>query len=419
MSSTKHPEQFALIDCNNFYASCERVFNPNLRNKPVVVLSNNDGCVIARSEEAKALGVAMGVPYFQCRDLIRKEGIQVCSSNYALYGDMSARVLKILFEECPAVYAYSIDESFLDLTVPNSEQFAQQLCDKIHRALGLPVSIGIGPTKTLAKVANKLAKKAQKPISLMNSREEILQHFPVEKVWGIGRRLHARLEGMGVLSAWDLSQMDESWVRREMSVVGLRTVLELRGISCMPLEEAPDSKQSICTSKSFSSPVTLIDDLNEALAVYTSRAAEKLRKQKGMASHISVFVVPYDKFKQNYYNADILLPEPSFYTPQLLHYARQALQRLWRPGLPYRKMGVVLSGIIPESQYQKDFLASPPLSIDKQKKLMSLMDELNQKSGKKVLKIASEGTKQDWQMQRKYLSPRYTTNWHEILQIKI
>lgn len=419
MSSTKHPSLFALVDCNNFYVSCERVFNPRLRDVPVVVLSNNDGCVIARSEEAKELGVEMGAPYFQCKDLIRKTGIQICSSNYALYGDMSARVSEILHQECPAVHEYSIDESFLDVAVPNSDEFVRHLGQRIEKEVGIPVSIGVAPTKTLAKLGAKLAKKQRQPVFLVGNCEEILKEVPVKKIWGIGSRLNAKLEGFGVYSAWDLSHMEDAWVRREMSVVGLRTVLELRGVSCIPLEEAPEPKQSICTSKSFNKPVTELNDLNEAVAAYTARAAEKLRKQKAMASHISVFVAPYEKKNVYYFHADVSLPEASLYTPHLIQLARQAMHRLWRPGLSYRKIGVVLSGIIPESQYQQDFLAATPVTTEKQKKLMDLMDELNQKSGKKVLKMASEGTKQEWQMQRRFLSPRYTTQWQEILKIDI
>lgn len=418
MSSIKQVKQFALLDCNNFYASCERVFNPKLIGVPVVVLSNNDGCVIARSNEAKELGITMGVPYFQCRDLIKRAGIKVCSSNYTLYGDMSARVMEILHAECPVVDVYSIDESFIDLAIPHVEQFSRELRNKIHRQVGIPVSIGVGPTKTLAKVANKLAKK-ESGVFLIDNIEATLKNFPVENVWGIGRRLTARLQALGICTAWELSQVDENWIRREMSVVGLRTVLELRGISCMSLEEAPQSKQSICTSKSFGKPVTSLEDMGEALAVYTSRAAEKLRKQKSLVSHVSVFVVPHEGAIQNHYQAELTLPEPSFYTPQILLYARQALKRLWRENTPYRKLGVILSGIIPESQLQRDFLAAPAVSLEKQKKLMALVDELNHKSGKKILRVASEGLNQEWQMQRQFLSPRYTTQWQEILKIKI
>lgn len=422
MSSTKQPKLYALVDCNNFYASCERVFNPKLRNVPVVVLSNNDGCVIARSEEAKEVGIEMGVPYFQCRDLIRQHKVAVCSSNYALYGDMSARVMQILHEDCPAVQVYSIDESFVDFTVPEPEQYGHYIRDKIYREVGIPVSVGIGTTKTLAKVANKLAKKRGGVFSIGDNREEILKDFPVDKVWGIGRRLAARLEVQGILSAWDLSQVDEIWVRREMSVVGLRIVLELRGMSCLTMQDAPQSKQSICTSKSFSRPVTKLEQMHEALAVYTARAAEKLRKQKSLASHIAVFVVPRSPNggrEQNHFQVDITLPEASFYTPQLMLYAKQALRRLWRENTAYLKLGVILSGIIPEGQHQANFLAPQSITQEKQKAVMTLMDDLNQKSGKKVIRMASEGSKQEWQMQRQFLSSRYTTQWPEILNIKI
>lgn len=422
MSSTKHPELVALLDCNNFYVSCERVFNPKLLHIPVVVLSNNDGCVIARSNEAKELGIAMGVPYYQCRDLIRKHHVAVCSSNYTLYGDMSARVIQILYDECPAVHVYSIDESFIDFAIPKPESFSRHLVDKIKRELGLPVSIGIGPTKTLAKVANKLAKSRENIFIIGDNREIVLKEFPISKIWGIGRRLTSRLEAYGIQTAWDLSLAEEGWVRKELSVVGLRTVLELRGIPSISMDEVPQPKQSLCTSKSFSHPVTQLEELHEALMVYTARAGEKLRKQKSLASHIAVFVVPHNPYNggsQVHYQADLPLTEPTYYTPHLLHYAKQALKKLWSKNTAYRKIGVILSGIVPDSQFQSDFISGSKLSFEKQQKLMELMDALNQKAGKKLVKMASEVGKHEWQMQREHLSPRYTTQWPEILKVKI
>lgn len=424
MSSTKHANPIALVDCNNFYVSCERVFNPKLRDRPTVVLSNNDGCVIARSNEAKALGIAMGVPFFQCRDLIAKNGVAVCSSNYALYGDMSARVMEVLRMECPAVHVYSIDESFVDMDIPDPPAFAYSLRQKILQWVGIPVSIGIAPTMTLAKVANSVAKKGDGVASLVEPADihAVLQDLPVEKVWGIGRRLSARLQEHGISTAWDLTQADEQWVRREMSVVGLRTVLELKGSPCISLDDAPQPKQSICTSKSFSHAITDRDELHEALAAYTSRAAEKLRKQKSLAAHIAVFAVPRPEFGGRAMHHDqlgLVLPEPTSYTPLLLRYGREALDRLWRSGTAYKKIGVILSGIIPEMQYQKDLFERSPLSVEKQNKVMALMDQLNKKCGKKALRMASEGLEQEWQMKRERLSPRYTTQWLEIIRVKI
>lgn len=420
MSSTSHPDYFALVDCNNFYVSCERVFNPGLENLPVVVLSNNDGCVIARSNEAKAVGIAMGEPFFKVRELIRRENIAVLSSNYALYGDMSRRVMQILTDFAPAVYPYSIDEAFLDIAVSDPAAFARNLRNTILQWVGIPVSIGIATTKTLAKAANTLAKKGDGVFTLTDP-EPVLRQFPVGKIWGIGSRLTARLQAKGILTAWDLSKADDNWVRRETSVVGLRTVLELRGISCLPLDEAPPAKQSVVTSKSFGRPVSCFGEMTEAIAVYMSRAAEKIRNQGSLASYLSVFVVPkplYGGPARSACHFDIDLPEPTSYTPLLVHFAKEALQRLWRPGQTYQKAGVMLAGLIPEAQFQKDLFTCYPVPSEKQTALMQVMDSLNRQYGRKTLKVASEGRGQSWQMKQERRSPRYTTKWSEIPKIQ-
>lgn len=420
MSSTKHPKRFALVDCNNFYVSCERVFQPKLVGVPTVVLSNNDGCIIARSNEAKALGIDMGAPYFKVRDLLAKEGVEVRSSNYTLYGDMSKRVMQTLEQFAPGVHIYSIDEAFLDVHIPDAFAFAKELRQTVSQWTGIPVSIGIASTKTLAKVANSLAKK-EGGVFEINDPEPILREFPVGKIWGIGRQLSARLEGKGICTAWDLSQADDHWVRRELSVVGLRTVMELRGVSCLPLEEAPLPKKSVVTSKSFGRPVSQYSELKEALASYTARAAEKIRKQRSLASYISIFVVPKPIFggrSNTSYSLDLRLPEPTSYTPVLVHYGALALERLWRENTAYNKIGVMLADLVPEVYYQKDFFVRSPQSFERQSQVMRLMDQLNQNAGKKALRIASEGFKQEWQMRQEKRTPRYTTRWSELLQVK-
>lgn len=422
MSSTKHPKLFALVDCNNFYVSCERVFNPKLQNVPVVVLSNNDGCVIARSNEAKALGIAMGEPYFKVRDLIQKQRVAVLSSNYTLYGDMSRRVMQLLHEQCPEVHVYSIDEAFLDIRVPDPAAFARNLRATIAQWVGIPVSIGIAPTKTLAKIANRIAKKGDGVFELTAKEaiEQKLRECSVNDVWGIGSKLTARLEGLGIATAWDLSQAEETWVRREMSVVGLRTVLELRGFSCLPLSAIPAAKQSVVTSKSFGRPVADYEEMREAFSAYMARAAEKIRRQGSLASHLSVFVVPKPQYggkPLTYFNLEVILPEPTSYTPVLLHYGQMALQRLWRDKTAYRKVGVMLSGLIPEAHFQKDLFVKSPLSSQKQMNVMKVMDSLNEEYGRKTVRLASEGIEQNWQMRQEHRTPRYTTSWKEILRI--
>lgn len=420
----------ALVDCNNFYASCEKVFNPALKRVPVVVLSNNDGCIIARSAEAKAMGVPMGAPYFKCRAMLERAGTRVFSSNYALYGDMSARVMRTLAEFTPELEVYSIDEAFLDLTrLPESPvDTGLRLRRTVLRHTGIPVSVGIGPTKTLAKIANRLAKKTPGSSGVWDVRDpaeaaRALRATEVEDVWGIGRKHARRLRARGVVTAWDFSRLDRDWVKKHMTVVGLQILLELRGQPCHGLERGEANKKSIVSSRSFGSPVTRLDHLREALSCYVTRAAEKLRRQGSVASHVLVFLQTnkFHKGAPQYSNAEgQALEAGTCHTPELIGAALRTLERIFRPGYSYKKCGVMLSGIEPENGRQLSLLRLPPDHRPAERPLMSTLDRLNARWGRDTVYFASTGTKgQDgkerpWAMRRELRSPRYTTAWTEL-----
>lgn len=430
MSSTNHCKPlFALVDCNNFYVSCERVFNPRLWNQPVVILSNNDGCVIARSNESKALGIPMGAPAFKYRDLFKKQRVFVLSSNYELYGEMSHRVMQTLAPFAPEMEIYSIDEAFLQMDPSASANLAEEsrkIKQTVYQWTGIPVSIGIAPTKTLAKAANRHAKKKlpQEGFFIMNDpdlQKRILSDMPVEDVWGIGRQITAKLNRFQIYSAWDLASTDDAWIKKHLTVVGLRTVWELRGTPCLSLEEVPAPKKSIVCSRSFGVEVTEETEMAEALASYTARAAEKLRQQGSAASFIEVFLCT-NRFKEgpSYANgAQLVLPQPTDYTPHLIHLAKHALHKIFRSGFAYKKVGIMLGGLVPNGSFQQDLFYEPQLSVQKQRQLMQLMDRTNRRYGKDTLKFAAQGVAQRWKMQRNRCTPHFTTRWEDLLSIRI
>lgn len=418
---------YALIDCNNFYVSCERVFNPTLNGKPVVVLSNNDGCVIARSNESKALGIKMGVPAYQIQELVKQHDIAVYSSNLKLYGDMSNRVMNIIKEYVPATEIYSIDEAFADLSgIENSklETLGREIVRKVWQYTGIPISIGVAPTKTLAKVANKFAKKytAYKSVALIDTDEKrikALKRFEIGDVWGIGRRNEKKLNAIGVQTAWDFTQLSPDLVRKKMTVVGLRTWEELRGESRITLETAPSDKKEICTSRSFSHEFTEFADLQSSVATFTAMTAEKLRKQKSVCGEIRVFIYT-NPFKENvpqHYECKIIqIPEPTDDTAKLVHIAVIALKTLYRKGYAYKKAGVILSEISPNTAVQKS-LFEEPKDDTKKSRLMKTIDEINKLQGRNTLLLAAQGL-EGIKMQREHLSQSYTTNWDELLTVK-
>ena len=417
---------FALVDCNNFYVSCERVFDPRLEGKPVVVLSNNDGCAVARSNEVKALGVKMGAPWFQMRELAKQHGIVALSSNYALYGDMSNRVMQILRDFSPLVEVYSIDESFLrvDGLLPLWDSYValgQAIRQRVKQWTGLPVCVGVGPTKTLAKLANHLAKKRNEfdGVCDLDALSETQQRtyfssLEVGEVWGVGRRIADRLAGLGIHTVAQLRQAEPKVMRQHFGVVMERTVSELQGISCLHLEEVSPPRKLIISSRSFGQMVTTLQELREAVSTYAARAAEKLRADKSLCCAVQVFIQT-NHFRQQdkQYSNGIVIPlsEATSDTRRLTAAALFGLKRLYRPGYLYKKAGVMLMELQPETVRQASLFNAQDERSDR---LMQLMDRLNNEYGRNTLYVASSGIQQRWSTQCEMRTPRYTTCWDEL-----
>ena len=415
----------ALADCNNFYASCERVFQPHLEGKPIVVLSNNDGCVIARSNESKALGIKMGVPVFQVKTIIEQHNIQVFSSNFTLYGDLSKRVMSSMRQEVKAMEVYSIDEAFMDFSGEGSPlEKGIALKKKVQQHVGIPISIGIAPTKTLCKVAGLIAKKHTKTgVFVLQDKaliERALKWLPVAELWGVGRR-HARmLESVGIKTAYDLCRADDSWIRRRLSVVGLRMVKELRGIPCFPLEESASRKKNICTSRSFGKAVKQMEDLKEALSTYASTCAYKLRKQKSCASRISIFIhtnpfKPTDKQYKGF--TSFVLDTPTNDSIELVRLALEGLEKIYRSDCTYKKAGVIVSDISPQQQQQLSLFDT--LDRKKHQSIMTALDNINDKIGKDKVRLAVQGNGRQWKMKQEQLSPCYSTRIEDALKVYV
>ena len=417
----------ALIDVNNFYVSCERAFNPRLKHQPVVVLSNNDGGVISRSNEAKALGIKMGEPWFRCQAIAKQYGIQALSSNYALYADMSNRVMAILADFSPQQEVYSIDECFLDLTGFEKKDllvYGKSMRERILKWTGLPVCVGMGSTKTQAKLANNIAKKNIKFNSICNlykvvdeEKNHLFRAMEVGEVWGVGRRLTLKLKAHGINTVLDLKQANPTYLRREFGVVMEKTVHELNGTLCIELEEVTPPRKQILSSRSFGYSVRDYQSLAASITLYMSRAAEKLRSQGSLANLIQVYIrtSPFKLDQAQYSNSmTIPLATPSDDTRQLVKVALLALKEIYRPRYNYAKAGVSLSDIIPKSSIQFDFFASPENS-SRSTALMTIMDKINVKMGRESIKLASEGFDRPWQMKQGSKSPNYTTSWKDIL----
>ena len=420
--------QFALVDVNNFYVSCERVFKPSLESTPVVVLSNNDGCAVARSNEVKSLGVKMGMPWFKMKDLARQHGIQAYSSNYALYGDMSNRVTSILRDYSPDLEVYSIDESFLRIeTVAHlyggAIPMGQQMRHRIKQWTGLPVCVGIGPTKTLAKFANHLAKKNDVfngvcDLHTMTRPERLEWMWGVEvgEVWGVGSRIRKRLAGMGIDTVLDLRNASPKQMRAQFGVVMERTCNELRGISCLELEDVMPPKQQIMSSRSFGAPVESIEELRESVASYLASAAEKLRRQNSVAGAVYVFVLT-NRFKEDepQYNAGITVPmgDATDDTLVLTSAALRGLAAIFRPGFRYKKTGVMLT-LLSDKAARQATLFDDPVARARSEKLMEAMDAINREFGRGTLRSGASGVVQRWAMRTENRSPRYTTRWDEL-----
>jgi len=415
----------ALVDCNSFYAACERVFEPRLWGRPVIVLSNNDGCVVARSAEAKALGIAAGACFFEIRDLAARHGVAVRSSNYTLYGDLSARVMAVLGRFTPHLEVYSIDEAFLDLggmATGRLTACGRAIRRTVRRWTGIPVSVGIGPTKTLAKAANHLAKRdpaAGGVRSLAGAGEQAaaLARLDVEDLWGIGRRWGARLRRAGIRTALQLRQARPARVRRLLGVVGERTALELGGLPCLGLEEAPPPARSIVRSRSFGRPVRRREALEEAVAAHASRAAEKLRQQRQAAGAMGVFVATSPFRAAPYANAATVPLDPlTDDTGRLIRAALAAVRPIFRTGLAYRKAGVMLSGLEPRAGLVESLFDRQDRA--RSERLMGVLDEVNGRLGPGTLRYAASGFERPWQMRRVHASPHYTTRWDELPTVR-
>ena len=417
---------YGLADCNNFYVSCERVFDPSLEGRPVIVLSNNDGCVIARSNEAKRLGIKMGQPCYQLRELIGRENVAVFSANFILYGDMSRRVMSLLRKAVPATEVYSIDEAFLDLTGVEAErldEFGHRLARTVRRHTGIPISIGIAPTKTLAKIASKLCKQYPKLngccyMHRPEDIEKVLRRFPIGDVWGVGRRWVQMLERHDIRTAWDFTLLPPDWVRSRMSVVGLRMWRELRGEACIGFEQHPADKKQIATTRTFDRDIDDFEELHRRIAQYVAAAAEKLRRQHSLCGEIGVFILTNrhkEHMPQYYENRLLKLPVPTDSTLELTAHAVRLLRQVFRPGIAYKRAGVVLSDLRSKSGVQTDlFDATDRAKLDS---LMKAVDALNDRFGRHRLVTAAEGF-EPFKMNRNHLSQEYTTDWKQIVKIK-
>jgi len=418
---------YALVDGNNFYASCERVFKPSLIGKPVIVLSNNDGIIIARSNEAKALGIKMGIPAFEVKKQIENGQIFAFSSNFALYGDMSQRMMHIFSDFTPLVEIYSIDEAFLDFHGFPETDFKSlgiRLKKRVKKYIGIPVSVGFGPTKTLAKIANHIAKKRLQNtgvavIDTVDKIELALKITAIEEVWGIGRRYAAFLKKHGVKTAWDFTRLSDPFIKKHLSVNGLRTKEELLGTSCIPMELAPPPKKAIRTARSFSKNTPDLAYIEEAIADFAAKTARKLREEKAMAHLLTVFIKtnPFDKNRPYYKNSfTVQINPPSNSSIELIKYAHKALKIIYKERLSYKKAGVMVSGIVPEKNRQLSLFDKG--QYHKHKNIMGVIDKLNRETGKEILKIGSQGQSRAWRLKQEHRSGRYTTRWDELIIVK-
>ena len=425
---TTSANTFALVDCNNFYASCEKLFRPDLQCRPVVVLSNNDGCVIARSKEAKALGIKMGIPIFKIKQEIHAHNIKVFSSNYALYADISSRVMNTLETMAPKVEVYSIDEAFLDLTNTQSiiplTEYGQNIKQVVGNWIGIPVCVGIAPSKTLAKLANYAAKKYSTTGGVVDltqpqRQRRLMDLTPVEEIWGIGKRIAKNLRTMGVVTALDLADSNPTLIKQRFSVVVERTVRELNGESCIALDEVPATKKQIICSRSFGARVTTYTQMREAICEYTVRASEKLRGEKQKTKRVTVFIrtSPFRTDIPQYANsASSQLVIATDNTRDLLELAVKLLKRIWRDNYQYAKSGIILSDFYDVEIYQPDIFDKIK-SRSKTDKLISVMDQINHKD-KGRLFFAGQGISKQWAIKRSYLSPAYTTRWKDIPKVR-
>jgi len=419
---------FALADCNNFYVSCERVFNPKLIGKPVIVLSNNDGCVVARSEEAKSFGIKMGVPVFKIKNIIKANNVLVYSSNYALYGDMSKRVMSSLKEFVPNIEIYSIDEAFLDLSdfgIYDLTKYCREIKKTVEKWTGIPISIGISSTKTLAKLANRIAKKSKKAKGVLDLSEttfhnQALSSIKVSDVWGVGRSYSDFLTKSGINNAMQLRDTDINYIKQKMGIEGVRLINELKGILCYSLEDQPAPKKGISVSRSFKIPIKSIDNLSEAIANFVFTGAGKLRKEKAVVGEISVFIMT-NRFKKEdyYYNSKTyILPVPSNDTSELIDFALKSLRDIFKKNCSYKRAGITFGKLVSDKYVQQDFFDNK--NRNRSKKMMEILDKINLKIGTSSIKYAAQGLSGNpgWKPACEHRSKRYTTDWESLPEAK-
>ena len=424
IKSTSKRNRIALVDCNSFYVSCERLFNPRIQKKAVVVLSNNDGCVISRSTEAKILGIKMGEPYFKVKDLVKKNKVEVFSSNYALYGDISRRVMRVLRTFSPKVEIYSIDEAFIDLSFideKGTEEYGKEIRSRVLKWTGIPTSVGIATTKTLSKVANHIAKKEKAGVVYLNKDiDERLKKFAIEDVWGVGRQLSKFYYKNNIKNAYDLKNVSNYWVKKGTNVLGAKTAMELRGVPCIDLQIDQEKRKNCCVSRSFGRKVTEIEELEESVTTHCLNAAEKIRADDQLAKTITVFVrtSPFDKSKKYYSNSKTVdLPIATNNSLELIKNATKALSEIYIKGHRYQKAGVILTGLKDEKESQENLLT--PLMDNKSKSLMKAIDYTNSKYGRYAISIAHAGLSKGWKMRREHSSKIDTASFDSLPKISI
>ena len=427
MSSIKYTtkkNKIALVDCNSFYVSCERLFNPKIQKKAVVVLSNNDGCVISRSREAKDLGIKMGEPYFKVKELVKKNKVEVYSSNYALYGDISRRVMKVLKTFSPKVEIYSIDEAFIDLSFIDEkgvEDYGREIRSRVLKWTGIPTSVGIASTKTLSKVANHIAKKEKAGVIYLNTNiDEKLKKFPIEDVWGVGKQLSKFYHKINISNAYDLKNVSNTWVKKGTNVLGAKTAMELRGIPCIDLQIDQEKRKNCCVSRSFGRKVKDLNELEESVITHCLNAAEKIRADDQIAKTITVFIrtSPFDKNRRYYSNSKTIdLAIPTSNSIELIKNAVKALTDIYKYGYAYQKAGIILSGLKDANQNDQNLLT--PLLENKSKKLMKAIDYTNTKYGRYAISIAQAGLSKGWKMRREHSSKIDTASFDSLPKIVV
>ena len=427
MSSIKYTtkkNRIALVDCNSFYVSCERLFNPKIQKKAVVVLSNNDGCVISRSREAKDLGIKMGEPYFKVKDLVKRNKVEVYSSNYALYGDISRRVMKVLKTFSPKVEIYSIDEAFIDLSFIDEkgvEDYGREIRSRVLKWTGIPTSVGIASTKTLSKVANHIAKKEKAGVIYLNTNiDERLKKFPIEDVWGVGKQLSKFYHKNNISNAYDLKNVSNTWVKKGTNVLGAKTAMELRGIPCIDLQIDQEKRKNCCVSRSFGRKVKDLNELEESVITHCLNAAEKIRADDQIAKTITVFIrtSPFDKNRRYYSNSKTIdLAIPTSNSIELIKNAVKALTDIYKYGYAYQKAGIILSGLKDANQNDQNLLT--PLLENKSKKLMKAIDYTNTKYGRYAISIAQAGLSKGWKMRREHSSKIDTASFDSLPKIVV